>query len=106
MNRNPEQVLILFGLSLVTLAAIVILVVIAMWIRSRWFDNEDPAGSTTNLLLEYREMLRRGELTDEEYRLIKSRLFSQAGGNPPPVSEPGAREAGPLHDSPETNTTT
>ena len=60
---------------------------------------------TTNLLLEYREMLRRGELTDEEYRLIKGRLFTQAKGNPLSAIEPGAREAGPLHDISETNTT-
>lgn len=103
MTGKTQEILNALGYSLLTLAAIVILGVIVMWIRSRWYDNTGPAESNTNLLLGYREMLRRGELTDEEYRLIKSRLTSRTGGNPLSALETGTtREAGPLHESSET----
>ena len=103
MPGKTQEILNALGYSLLTLAAIVILGVIVMWIRSRWYDNAGPAESNTDLLVGYREMLRRGELTDEEYRLIKSRLTSRTGGNQLSALETGTtREAGPLHESSET----
>ena len=102
MNGNPEQVLIALGYTLVTLAAVVVLTVLVVWIRSKFFDNAGSAESNTNMLLEYKEMARTGELTDEEYRLIRSRLTSRTGGNPLSALEAGTtREAGPLHDTSE-----
>jgi hypothetical protein len=56
------------------------------WLRSRLFENSDAATSGGHLLDEYREMVRRGELSEEEYRFIKSRV----GGRPSPAVQKDA----------------
>lgn len=61
------------------------------WLRSKLYDNSDPSVSGGRLLDEYREMVRQGELTEEEFRLIKSRL----GGRSHPVVPPPVRSDTP-----------
>jgi hypothetical protein len=56
---------------------IVVLAVIIYAIRSWYHDGEGNADDGLGMLVEYREMVRRGELSEEEYRFIKSRVVSR-----------------------------
>jgi hypothetical protein len=69
---------------LATLGALGVLAILVYWIRSWWRDNDGLAASGHELLFEYREMHRQGELTDEEYRIIKSRIASGLSPRPAP----------------------
>jgi uncharacterized membrane protein len=56
------------------------LVVLGMtWVFCRikaWYcDDSDPAGDETQMLFQIRELHREGDLSEEEYRSIKSRLI-------------------------------
>jgi len=65
-------------LPLVTVVVALALLALAIyWIRSWLRDNDGPAASEHELLSEYREMNRRGELSDEEFRIIKGRMASR-----------------------------
>jgi hypothetical protein len=61
--------------------AIVVLAIAVYALRSWFRDGEDPAASAHEMLAQYRELQRQGDLSDEEYRLIKSRLASRTGGS-------------------------
>jgi len=74
--------------------AIGLLAFVIYLIRSWLRDNDGPAASDHQLLAGYREMNLQGELTDEEYRIIKSRMASRLGptarpanGTPAPSTE-------------------
>ncbi len=61
--------------AIMLLAAIVALVAVGVYIVSKWRDTaDDDAISTSELLSNFREMHSRGELTNEEFRTIKTRL--------------------------------
>lgn len=89
MRRHPDIMWQFFWPLLATAGAVVVLAIVVYVVRSWWRDNDDPAESAGNLLTQYREMHQQGELTDEEYRLIKSRI---ARG---PTAGPPTRSAGP-----------
>ena len=55
----------------------IILAFVIYLIRSWLRDNDGPAVSEHLLLAEYRELNRRGELSDEEFRIIKDRMASR-----------------------------
>jgi hypothetical protein len=57
-----------------TVTAIGVLAIAVYLIRSWLRDNDGPAASEHELLSEYREMHRRGELSDEEFRIIKGQM--------------------------------
>jgi hypothetical protein len=57
-----------------TVIAIGVLAVVIYLVRSWLRENDGPAASDHLLLSEYREMNRRGELSDEEFRIIKSQM--------------------------------
>ncbi|MBI3861653.1 MAG: hypothetical protein HY290_07135 [Planctomycetia bacterium] len=57
-------------------------------VRSWLRDNDGPAASAHELLAEYREMNLKGELSDEEFRIIKGRMAPRIGG----ASEPKRKE--------------
>ena len=63
-----------------TVAAIGILAFAVYVIRSWLRDNDGPAASEHLLLAEYRELNRRGELSDEEFRIIKGRMAPRIKG--------------------------
>jgi hypothetical protein len=65
---------------LATVAAIGVLTVAIYLIRSWLRENDGPAASTHELLAEYREMHRQGELSDEEFRIIKGRMAPRIKG--------------------------
>ncbi len=63
-----------------TVTAIGLLAFAIYLIRSWLRDNDGPAASAHELLADYREMHRRGELSDEEFRIIKSRMAPRIKG--------------------------
>ena len=65
--------------------ALVFLGWVVVWLRSKLYDNSDTSVSGGSLLEEYREMVRQGELTEEEFRLIKSRLGGRVSQAAPPA---------------------
>jgi hypothetical protein len=81
--RNPNDVLTQALIPLVTTVTAVGVLAVAIYLIRSWLrDNDGPAASTHELLAEYREMNRRGELTDEEFRIIKGRMAPRIGGAP------------------------
>jgi hypothetical protein len=68
-----------------TVTAIVVLVVAIYLIRSWLRENDGPAASAHELLAEYREMHRQGELSDEEFRIIKGRMAPRIKGTSEPI---------------------
>jgi len=58
---------------------------IILQIRARYRESDDPAESTHEMLTQYRELRERGEISEEEFRLIKSRLANnlERGGPSP-----------------------
>jgi hypothetical protein len=72
-----------------TVAAIGILAFAVYVIRSWLRDNDGPAASEHLLLAEYRELNRRGELSDEEFRIIKDRMASRLKRGPNSVRNSG-----------------
>lgn len=83
-------------------AGIGLLALVIYWIRIWLHENDDSAGSAHELLTEYSEMKRRGELTDEEYRIIKSRMALQIGQTAPATDRGAPKpqlEAGLLNDA-------
>lgn len=57
-----------------TVTAIGVLAIAIYLIRAWLRENDGPAASDHELLAEYREMNRRGELSDEEFRIIKGQM--------------------------------
>lgn len=58
-------------------------------IRNLFRDGEESAADSGRLLLDCREMLARGEITEDEYRKIKSRM-SRGRGEPAPHAIPAS----------------
>ena len=79
--RTSQDVLTQAFIPLITtVAAIAVLAVVIYLIRSWLRENDGPAASELELLSEYREMHRRGELSDEEFRIIKGRMAPRIKG--------------------------
>jgi len=62
------------------IAVVSLLVWLVMWLRTRLRDDTDRPTSPNEMLKQFQDSLREGELTDEEYRFIKGRLLSQDQG--------------------------
>lgn len=64
--------------AVIPLAALAVTLAVFAWIvlqiRARYRESDDPAESAHEMLTQYRELHERGELSEEEFRLIKSRL--------------------------------
>jgi len=79
--RNASEALTQALLPLAaTVTAIGVLAFVIYLIRSWLRDNDGPAASEHLLLAEYRELNRRGELSDEEFRIIKGRMAPRIKG--------------------------
>ncbi len=56
-----------------------VLLLVCIWMVSRirtWFrEDEDPSGSNHEMFLQMRELYRRGEINDAEFRSIRKRLL-------------------------------
>ena len=91
--RNPGEALNQALMPLITtVAAIAVLAVLIYLIRSWLRENDGPAASDHELLGEYRELNRRGELSDEEFRIIKGRIASRIRGEPDSIRKPDQKE--------------
>jgi hypothetical protein len=77
---------------LAALAGIVFLLWLALRVRSWFRGGEDPAETEQQMLTQMGNLYRQGDLTDEEYRSIKSRLVERLDG--------ALREAGPAAVAP------
>lgn len=76
--------------------AISLLIWVAMRIRAHFRDESDDATDNHLLLNQFRDLYREGDLTDEEYRKLKSRIStsddateenrSSGSEGPPPTS--------------------
>ena len=75
-----------------TVTAIAVLAIAIYLIRSWLRENDGPAASDCELLSEYREMNRRGELSDEEFRIIKGRMASRIRGDRDSIRKPDQKE--------------
>ena len=66
---------------LLGVAALILVLTVAVYLIRSWLrENDGPDVSAHDLLSEYREMHSRGELSDEEFRIIKGRMASRIGG--------------------------
>ena len=62
-------------LAIILFTAVVALVAVGAYAVSKWRDAiDDDTNTTSELLTNFREMHSRGDLTDEEFRTIKTRL--------------------------------
>ena len=59
------------------------------WVRARLRDSSDDDGCSPLFLAEYREMVSRGELNEEDYRQIKDGLIARMGVGSPPSAVSG-----------------
>src|SRR5262245_29358437 len=95
--HDPSALLRQTALPLIAVVFALGLLAIAVFRIRNWMrENDDPAESFGELLSEYREMNQRGELSDEEYRIIKSRMVPRIGGiasRREPASPPGGPTA-------------
>jgi hypothetical protein len=70
-------------MSLETLLGLVIAVSVAGWLvhrmRARFREDSGRADAKLEMLTQFRELHQQGELTEDEYRLIRSRLAREAG---------------------------
>lgn len=82
--------------ALAWLIGVVFALVILGWVILKlreWFNEDDgPAADPEMMLMQFREMQGEGDLSDEEYRLIKRKLVGKRGfgrtPEPPQASEP------------------
>lgn len=87
MRKDPAELVQLIWPVLGVVAAIAVLVAIILRVRAWLRDNAEGSAEDHNLLSQYREMLQEGELTEEEFRLIKGRLASRLTGKPSPAGD-------------------
>ncbi|MBS0204418.1 MAG: hypothetical protein JSS49_16050 [Planctomycetes bacterium] len=70
------------AVSPVTLLGVVIAVTVACWLvfhlRARFREDSGRADDKLEMLTQFRELHQQGELTEDEYRLIKGRLARDA----------------------------
>lgn len=57
-----------------TVACLIVLIWAALKFRSWYQGGSDPAADRAELLLDFKDLQRRGELTDQEFRSIQGQL--------------------------------
>lgn len=87
MRKDPAELVQLIWPVLGVVAAIAVLIAVIFRVRAWLRDDDGSAAADHNLLSQYREMLQEGELTEEEFRLIKGRLASRITGTPSPPGD-------------------
>lgn len=80
---DPGDVFWLTAIGLGVTVAITTLIWTWYQIRAWYWDGDDPAADAGAFLSAIRESTREGELSDEEYRSIQSRLANQIQGTLP-----------------------
>ena len=64
----------IFGLTVAVIIAFSILIWSIFRIRAMFWEDEGPAEEPHEMLIQFRDLHRQGDLTEEEYRSIKGRL--------------------------------
>jgi len=91
--RNSQDALTQALIPLITtVAAIAVLAVVIYLIQSWLRENDGPAAYDHELLGEYLEMNRRGELSDEEFRIIKGRMATRIRGDSDSIRKQDQKE--------------
>ena len=70
--------------------ALGVLLWVVLKIRARMSENDDATVSDHDLLSQYRDLHQQGELTDEEFRSIKSQIIARLAAGQNPISPPSA----------------
>lgn len=83
--------------------AIAVLVWLSLRIRSWFFDSDDSDGLQDEMLTQFRQLKREGELSDEEYRLISQRLSAKPS---PSATVANVSQPVPKPTLPESDTST
>lgn len=81
-----------------------VLIGVIAWLRARFRDDDGPAEESLEMLSQFRELHQRGELSEDEFRSIKSRLSASShrlltGGNGGIASGSGTKSSGSASDS-------
>lgn len=81
-----------------------VLIGVIAWLRVRFRDDDDPAEESLELLNQFRELRQRGELTEDEFRSIKSRLSASShrlltGGSSTIAAGPVPKSTGSASDA-------
>ena len=71
LEGSPKEWLQFVG----ALAGIIVLVWLIVRMRLWFREDEGPAADVNEMLLQFRDLHRQGDLSDEEFRSIKSRLL-------------------------------
>lgn len=91
-----------------TILSVGVLVATAFWLRSWYQDDSDPAGEPLDLLLQFKELQRQGDLTPDEYRSISGQLTGESAESSAGSPEGQAQQALPhgkdQQDAPPENT--
>lgn len=80
---DPGKVFWLTAIGLGVTVAITVLVWTWYQIRAWYWDGDDPAADAGAFLTALRESAREGDVSEEEYRSIQSRLASRIQGTVP-----------------------
>lgn len=67
--------------------ALLFLAGVVYWLRSWWREDSGREADSNELLTQFRELHREGDLTDEEFRSIKSRLATEVSPPSSPSNE-------------------
>ena len=96
--HHPSDVWHQALIPLITVASLITVLAVAIYLIRSWMhDNDGPAASAHELLAEYRELHRRGELSDEEFRIIKGRMAPRIGG----ASDPSRNDRPQQNEKPD-----
>ncbi len=87
LNGTGADLAELFGWSAAVLAALVVLIWGIVRIRSLFRDDDDPAAVDQSMLLGLGDLHREGDLSESEYRSIKSQLIQRMQDPPSHDSE-------------------
>lgn len=88
LNDGPDATTLELAFwSVVVLAAVVVLIWAVVRIRARFRDDDDPAAVDRSMLLGLGELHRQGDLSEAEYRSIKSQLIQRMDDSPPQISD-------------------
>tara|TARA_R110002072_G_scaffold303099_1_gene493483 strand:+ start:207167 stop:207478 length:312 start_codon:yes stop_codon:yes gene_type:complete len=61
-----------------TVLCLIVLIWAALKFRSWYQGDSDPAADRAELLLQFKDLERRGELTDQEFRFIQGQLIDES----------------------------
>ncbi len=98
MLNLPEPLRRLIWPSLSLVAGLLVLATAVYYLKVWLRDRADDSGGELLLLTEYREMVRRGQLSEEEFRKIKGRMAAAMGVTPPQEASKSPADVSPTFE--------